>query len=398
MSDAPAKDAPAAQQAAWTPTILASAREATLAGGAWSLEIRERPDRELGKALTALAERSAGGAIFFEPPFLNASWHRFGGAPKRLMALFDEAGETPEPRLAFPFSEAHVGLPPVKVWKAFSHPFAPLSLPLMERTAVEENCERFASLLRRLEPEAPLVFEDFPHAEAEAQAFVAALKEAGFATALTGDKERAALRPGAADPAQWLGGKRQRELRRGLRKLEELGEVGFEIATDFWDVLVRYEEFLLLETRSWKGRKGTSIHIVRKTAAFARQAVGALARQGRVAMLSLRLDGRAIAALVVLRSGNRIYPWKTAFDEAYRGHAPGTQLMVRATQHFLATPGFEFADSLATPGGWMDRLWKHRLALGTLVVAADPRRARSVASAIGRYGDLKARARKALRR
>ncbi len=144
----------------------------------------------------------------------------------------------------------------------------------------------------------------------------------------------------------------------------------FERAERLWDILLRFEEFLVLETRGWKGRKGSSIHVIRKTAAFARQAVGELAAQGRAVIYTLRLDGNAIASLIMLRSANRYYPWKIAFDEQWGAYSPGTQLMLRATRQLLAMPGFEFADSLARETSWIDPLWPYKFRLATVIVAA----------------------------
>ena len=71
---------------------------------------------------------------------------------------------------------------------------------------------------------------------------------------------RAAL--DAASTTRYPGKKRQRELNRLLRKLGEAGNVDFELARSQFDVLLRFEEYLLIETRSWKGRRGTSIQAV----------------------------------------------------------------------------------------------------------------------------------------
>lgn len=383
---------------AWTPPVLASAREATMGSSAWALEVRERPDRELGRSLAALAQRSSGGSVFFEPAFLNASWHRFGAPPKRLMVLFEEIGEARIPRLAFPFSEETAGFPPMKASKAFSHPFAPISLPLMERDDAGEIAERFASLLARLSPGLPFLFEDFPADEPEAALLREALCAAGFSLASAETRQRASLSAGCGDPKNWLDRKRNRELARQMRRLGETGKLDLEVARDLRDVMLRFEEFLLLETRGWKGRKGSSIHIVRQTAAFARQAVAALAAEDRAEILSLRLDGRSLASLIVLRSQNRYYPWKMAFDEAWRSYAPGTQLIVRASEHILASPGFEHADSLARADSWIDRLWPGKSNFETLVVGRSPEEAARVQASISRLRGLKETARRIIRR
>ena len=54
-------------------------------------------------------------------------------------------------------------------------------------------------------------------------------------------------------------------------------------------------------------------------ATFARRFIAALAAHGGASVGLLRVDGRPIAAQVLLYSGNMAYTWKTAFDAARTG-------------------------------------------------------------------------------
>ncbi len=378
------------------------ATQETIGSSLWHLEFsNDDLDQDTQTLIERLAATSGGSNLFFEPILVNAAAGRIVPARLNHLTLFEQIGEDRTAKLAIPFVHAKTGFPPVSVLQAFSHPLAPLSLPLAEQSDIEELSDKFASLLLRLDLNETLVFEDFPLDELLAIQFIASLNAAGVFTRVTSRKLRAVLHP---DPANkygepsWLNAKRRRENSRLFRKLSQYGQVEFEKAEKFWDVLVRFEEFLLLETHSWKGRKGSSIHVIRKTAAFARQAVADLAAKGRATIFSLRLDGKVVASLIMLRSANRYYPWKTAFDEHYRACAPGTQLMLRTTMHLLTTPGFEQADSLAREDSWMDRLWPERLALGTLVVAKDEANLARAVSAIERRESAKQIAKRILRR
>ncbi len=382
--------------------VRRSATQETIGSSLWQLELRNDGADEDAQVLTdRLAEVSGGSNLFFEPVLVNAAAGRISGSGLSHLILFEQIGEDRTAKLAIPFVHAKAGFPSVPVLQAFSHPFAPLSLPLAEQSDMEEVADKFASLLLRLELKETLVFEDFPTDEPLGALLVNALGAAGFSTRIVSRKMRAVLHPDSGNrdgEPSWLSAKRRRENSRLYRKLSELGKVEFEKAEKFWDVLVRFEEFLLLETRSWKGRKGSSIHIIRKTAAFARQAVSDLAAKGRATIFSLRIDGKVVASLIMLRSSNRYYPWKTAFDENYRSCAPGMQLMLRTTMHLLSTPGFEQADSLAREGSWMDRLWPDKLALGTLVVSKDAAALEKAVTAIKRLDRAKNLAKRILRR
>lgn len=375
--------------------------EETIGSSQWRLVLRGYVhEPELIAALRDLAARSGGANPFFEPEFLAASVDRLGDAGKKLLILWEHVGETAIARLAFPLVEDRIGLPGRRVLRAWSHPFAPLSTPLIDQRDADEACRRFAALLSRLElPEKlPLVFEDFPIDDIVARPFVAALREAGMVVLETAPKARAGLPPNTPLPV--LGHRRRRkELNRQFRRLAELGQVEYEKVTDFDGIIVRFEEFLLLETRGWKGRKGTSIYMIRKTASFARQAVASLGDRGRAAIYSLRLDGQPIASLITLRSGGRYYPWKIAFDEHFHVYSPGVQLLVHASIDMQNNDGFVYADSLAREHSWADRIWPEQISLKTLVVSVSAAEtcARGVGRAVSRLARLKRLARRVLR-
>lgn len=346
--------------------------EPTLDSGEWRLELRDWTyDPDFFDALRSLAASATSPNPFFDADFLNASDKRTGDVARRVVVLWEHFAEEATMRLAFPVAEETVGFPGRSVWRAQSMPYAPLGMPLIHATDAGETLNRFCALYPRLSGlgHKPLVFEDFPYEFPAARDFVDALVRSGLETVCQGHVRRAALNA-AGQPS--LSAKRRQELRRQMRRLGELGSVRLDDAMDFWSVMTRFEEFLALETRGWKGRRGTSFHILRKTAAFARQTVAALADRGRASIHSLRLDDRAIATLIVLRAGGHYYPWKTAFDEAYASYSPGKQLMAHTTEWLMAQPGFEHADSLAAEHSWMERLWPDTMGLCRLVVAGDP--------------------------
>jgi CelD/BcsL family acetyltransferase involved in cellulose biosynthesis len=323
-----------------------------------------------------------------------------GTGERRMLLLSEQIGEHEQLRLALPVSQEKLGLPPVSVLRAFTHPFAPLSWPLVDLDDAQETFSRFAELIGGFIEKMPLVLEDFPLDDlpggaAAGSVFIDKLREQGLEVELVQRRSRAVLLPTQGEKRAR---KRQKEIERLERRLRESGLVEFECAQSQWDILLRFEEFLVLETRGWKGRKGSSIHVIRKTAAFARQAVAALAKDGRAVIYTLRVDGQAIASLIMLRSGNRYYPWKTAFDESWGSYSPGKQLMHRATRQLLATPGFEFADSLARETAWIDSLWPQRMTLATLVISRGGRRARRTVAALKLYDAARRTVRRLLAR
>lgn len=373
----------------------------TIGSSQWKLELRDwQYEPPFFEALSDLSKRSGAVNLFYEPEFLNASHLRIGPPGRKMLVLWEILDGKSEAKLAFPLNETRVGFPAHRVWSAENTPYSPLGMPLIDEADFEESVHRFAGLYTQL-PElrdTPLLFDDFPCRRAAGSGFIQLLSSSGLFTTRAADAERACLT--AADGAIKVSSKQRQELRRQLRKLGEFGSVTFEDARDFWDVMARFEEFLVLETRGWKGRKGTSIHILRKTASFARQTVAALADRKRATIHTLRLDGKAIASLIVLRSGDSYFPWKTAFDEACRRFSPGKHLMLHTTEWMQSRPHFEMADSLARETSWMDRLWSEQLDLCSLVVssAENRRLAEKLASSIDRKTGAKAIVKRLLKR
>ena len=58
------------------------------------------------------------------------------------------------------------------------------------------------------------------------------------------------------------------------------------------------DEFLALERRGWKGANGSALACAADTTALFRNALHGAAQAGKLELLTLRLDGRAIAMLV----------------------------------------------------------------------------------------------------
>jgi CelD/BcsL family acetyltransferase involved in cellulose biosynthesis len=385
---------------------VAIASQIAIDSSLWTLEIEPyRHARNQVEALRRLSAAAPGCNPFFGFESLSASVNRIDRADVFMMRLWERIGEATLLRLAFPFQRQSAGLPPLNVTRAWSHAYAPLGMPLVDDAAFEETMARFAELLLRLGPEAGdcLRFDDFPADAPHGKRFLEALTSAGLAVRLCNFSSRAALfgpslRPGRASLKPLANRKRRHEFARQLRRLSEVGKVEFTRSGDFRDLALRLEEFLLLEAQGWKGRRRTSIHTVKRGAAYARQMVASFGAHGDAEVLTLRLSGRPIAALVLLRAGGAWYPWKTAFDEGYRAYSPGIHLMIEASRRMTADPAFRFADSLARQGSWMESLWTDTIPLATLLVAVAPGAAGAaaverLAGSIGRRAWLRGKAR-----
>jgi CelD/BcsL family acetyltransferase involved in cellulose biosynthesis len=256
----------------------------------------------------------------------------------------------------------------------WTHPFAPLGTPLVDRDATAEVAAAFFghiggdAALPKL-----LLLPLLPDAGTVARALRTASEKRGGAQAEFGAHRRAALDLAAGRPRdldEVIGAKRMREARRLRRRLGEAGRVEFAVACSASDVAQALQRFLALESQGWKGAAGTALVQSAAHRGFAEIALDALARRGEATIAELRLDERVVASTIMLRSGDRAWSWKIAYDEGMARFSPGLQAMTEVTAALVADETIKFADSCAVPDHpLMDHLWHDRLAMADVMIA-----------------------------
>jgi CelD/BcsL family acetyltransferase involved in cellulose biosynthesis len=313
--------------------------------------------------------------VFTEPAMLRAA---AGTVAPSDWQVLRETG--PSPGFALVVRRRRlVGDPRFPVAEGFWSPLGPLSTPLL---ASPQDAASLAAALAML-PERTLMLRYCRLDGPVADALRAACGAMGLAFDAVGAAPRAALFPRLPDP---LGGatvgRRLKDLRRLRRRLAEGGEVVHAVATGA-DVPAALERFFPLEAKGWKGQAGTALASSPASADFTRRLVGALALEGRAEIDSLLVAGVPVAVLVTLRARDGAFIWKIAYDEALAASSPGLQLVVAASERFLADPGLAMVDSLADTGHPMiDRVWSGRIETGLFVIATRPGGARDVARTV----------------
>lgn len=207
---------------------------------------------------------------------------------------------------------------------------------------------------------------------AVARALEAECKATGRRFASFQREKRAFLERGLSPEAYLettLRGKKRKELRRQQNRLAELGQLEFQrmdgrAGLDSW-----IDEFLALERRGWKGSNGSALDCDDKTRSLFRGALHGAADEGKLELLALRLDGRAIAMLVNFLTPPGAFSFKTAFDEDYARFSPGVLLQIHNLA-LLEREGIEWCDSCAVQDHPMiDSIWSGRRAIGRYSVA-----------------------------
>jgi CelD/BcsL family acetyltransferase involved in cellulose biosynthesis len=257
-----------------------------------------------------------------------------------------------------------------ELWK---HPYCYLTAPLLRR-----GCERIAirCWLDAMAARAAVVrIEDTPAAGRVRLHLVDELNERGWPALVTQAYTRAVLRR-AGTPDEFLNralaGKRRKEFRRQRSRLAELGALATDELAAGADPGPWIDELLALEALGWKGRAGVAS--VRDRGFLGEMAAGA-AREGKLQMLALRLDGKPVAVKLNLFAGEGAFAFKIAFDESYARFSPGVLLELDNVEHAHRLPALRWMDSCAAPNRFMiNHLWPDRREVHTLFFATGTQR------------------------
>jgi CelD/BcsL family acetyltransferase involved in cellulose biosynthesis len=193
-------------------------------------------------------------------------------------------------------------------------------------------------------------------------------------------------------------GSTAKKLRQDWNKLSALGAA--EVVNEHSPQQVRaaFEAFLTLEAHSWKGENGTALLCDENGAAFARRFIGDLSDHENASVALLRVNGKPIAAQVLLYCGTMAYTWKTAFDATFAKFSPGALLIDKVTDALFAA-GTTQIESCSAEGSFMEQLWTGRRMTVDMLVDVGARRSAAFVIAAGaeRAYALARETRKALR-
>ncbi|MEP7222943.1 MAG: GNAT family N-acetyltransferase [Novosphingobium sp.] len=191
-------------------------------------------------------------------------------------------------------------------------------------------------------------------------------------TALVFSEDRVVLRTelSSQDYARTaLTGRKAKDFRRQRRNLSAQGNLAAESLTGTEGLDEWIAEFMALEAAGWKGAAGSALACHDYTAVLFHQAMQGAAARGQLERWALTLNGRRIAMLSVLLSGQGAFAYKTAFDEGHATNSPGALLHV----DYLATldrPTRAWTDSCANVSHPMiPHIWRETRGVGRYSIA-----------------------------
>lgn len=152
-----------------------------------------------------------------------------------------------------------------------------------------------------------------------------------------------------------LSKKSQQTLRRYERRLRDLGTVEYADLDECPDVERLIDEFIALEDEGWKGKQGVSIAAYGHREWVKRLLLDAHNRQ-RLSLLTIRVDGKLIAARCVLVAKPGSFLFKLTYDEEgiYAKRSPGLLLEFEAirrmhSDHTVLGKEIDWLDTCSSP-------------------------------------------------
>lgn len=256
------------------------------------------------------------------------------------------------------------------VLEALPYEYAFLSNPVVDPAYAEEVMVAFFAAIRSSKSLPRVV--SLKQLDAEAPSYRAMRKifaEDGNRVLELGES----LRP-VASPETGVkkSGSTRKKLRQDWNRLSALGAVDIVNVRDGEAAKQDFETFLTLESASWKGAEGTALLSSAHDALFVRRMFSSLAERREASVALLRVDGRAIAAQVLMYCGKTAFTWKTAFNAEFGKFSPGALLIDKVTEELFAGAGIEAIDSCSVEGSFMANLWTGRRAMIDIVVNVSP--------------------------
>lgn len=323
-----------------------------------------------------LAARALEPNIFYEPAFALPAAGVFGrdaGAvlvwsgtsPRKLLGLFPARIVSRRYGLRLP------------VLLGWTHPYAPLGTPLVEREAAEPVIAAWLAHVGDSTALPGLVLLPYLPADGPfAAALDAIVRRTRMPTADFKRHQRAQLKPDA-DRLSYVdrsvGRHKLKELRRCVRRLGDIGALLFTTVTAPDAVAAAVDDFFRLEVRGWKGRAGTAAALHDDVRRFVAAALAGLSAEAKVSVSRIFIDGAAIAATITLRSADTAWFWKIVYDEAFAKYSPGVVLTLAVSEDLIEDTTLLRTDSCATANHPMiDHIWRERLTLSDRLIGVRP--------------------------
>lgn len=225
------------------------------------------------------------------------------------------------------------------------------------------------------DPGAPwhgVAFTDWRTDGALGQAMLESARRAGATWQRWESFQRAALVPGRLGEEtletaleRWPGS----TWRKKVKRLLERGELQWRFLDGARCDSAALDRFLSLEDRDWAREAGSSLRASGHDRMF-REIYDGFARDGRLFMSELALEGEVIASTSNFISGPSGFAFKLGWDDAHARLRPGilNELLLRRVAGKVCAD-HAFIDSGTQPGSFLESIWEDRISLESGVFA-----------------------------
>jgi CelD/BcsL family acetyltransferase involved in cellulose biosynthesis len=328
------------------------------------------PELDIASHWTDLVGRASPN-VFMNPAALKAAHDTSFARIHMLLAWDDSAGQDLLVGL-WALRERKISPLWPTVLEALPHDYAFLSSPVVDPVFADRVMPAFVAAIEQ-DPTLPNVInlKSF-NAELPACAALSA------ALAANGREQLTLIESARPVVTRDFGVKRSGSTRKKLRqdwnRLAALGAV--EVLNDrtVAGAEQAFEIFLALEAGSWKGDRGTALLCDEHDAVFVRHLLKQLAAQGSASVALLQVDGRPIAAQVLMYCGTTAYTWKIGFDAEFSKYSPGALLVDKITEELFSGSEIDAIDSCSVETSFMAQLWAGRRAMVDLLIDVGPKR------------------------
>ena len=332
----------------------------------------------LKKPWARLADQAVYTNASFEPSFLISAMRHF--ADSNVKILIVEGPDNPLEQNSkkiyglMPLVQKSFYHLPIRCQEIWSHDQSFDHTPLLCKIHAEKTFEAMLDFLSQ--EKISLLSLDTVSMEPEFQSIIDnVLRRPGRSRFQRDQFSRAAFRPVAPledYKKQFVSKSVKKNYGRLSRRLAEQGEVKLVQSDEFSNYDQLTQQFLEMEASGWKVEAGTALACDPATEEFYRELIQSAAVNGKARFLSLTLDGKPIAMLSDLRSGQKIYSFKTAFDENYSSFSPGLQIEIGNIES-MHQGEIQLADSCTAPdNSTINRIWGQRLEFQSLVIGLRP--------------------------
>jgi hypothetical protein len=149
---------------------------------------------------------------------------------------------------------------------------------------------------------------------------------------------------------------------RQKRRLSELGKLEYHQVESLEEIDAWLDDFMKLEVSGWKGGvSGNALAKERQDADYFRTFTREGFQRHRVLLLSLVLDGKAIAMKQILLAGGGGFVFRITYDETYAKYSPGLLLELENMRRAWDGSQIKWMDSCANPRHPLfNRIWSER--------------------------------------